>query len=98
MGKSKCTPFISFKGAIFRAPHQFAPAFFWEDVFSMAVLALHTAYLVALATGSLGERGQMYLALAAYATYVINATQFLLKLRAARLQHPQAVSSVGAAA
>ncbi len=76
----------------------FAPAFFWEDVFSMAVLALHTAYLVALATDSLGERGQMYLALAAYATYVINATQFLLKLRAARLQHPQAVRGMGAVA
>jgi 3-vinyl bacteriochlorophyllide hydratase len=63
----------------------FAPAFFWEDVFSMAVLALHTAYLVALATGWLDARQQMLLALAAYATYVINATQFLLKLRAARL-------------
>ena len=63
----------------------FAPAFYWEDVFSMLVLALHTAYLVALFTGALGARGQMLLALAAYATYVINATQFLLKLRAARL-------------
>ena len=63
----------------------FAPAFYWEDVFSMLVLALHTAYLVALFTGALGARGQMILALAAYATYVINATQFLLKLRAARL-------------
>ena len=31
-------------------------------------------------------RGQMLLALAAYATYVVNATQFLLKLRAARLR------------
>jgi 3-vinyl bacteriochlorophyllide hydratase len=62
----------------------FAPAFYWEDVFSMLVLALHTAYLVALATGWLDARGQMLLALAAYATYVINATQFLLKLRAAR--------------
>ena len=59
----------------------FAPAFFWEDVFSMLVLALHTAYLVALFTGALGARGQMLLALAAYATYVINATQFILKLR-----------------
>ena len=67
----------------------FAPAFYWEDVFSMAVLALHTAYLVALATGALGERGQMLLALAAYATYVVNATQFLLKLRAARLDAAQ---------
>jgi 3-vinyl bacteriochlorophyllide hydratase len=63
----------------------FAPAFYWEDVFSMGVLALHTAYLLALATDSLGTRGQMYLALAAYASYVINATQFILKLRAARL-------------
>jgi 3-vinyl bacteriochlorophyllide hydratase len=63
----------------------FAPAFYWEDVFSMLVLALHTAYLVALATGALGARGQMLLALAAYASYAINATQFLLKLRAARL-------------
>jgi 3-vinyl bacteriochlorophyllide hydratase len=64
----------------------FAPAFYWEDLFSMAVLALHTAYLVALATGALGTRALMLLALAAYATYVINATQFVLKLRAARLQ------------
>jgi 3-vinyl bacteriochlorophyllide hydratase len=63
----------------------FARPFFWEDVFSMLVLALHTAYLAALLTGALGVRGQMLLALAAYAAYVINATQFLLKLRAARL-------------
>jgi len=64
----------------------FARPFFWEDVFSMLVLALHTAYLVVLFTGWLDIRGQMLLALAAYAAYVINATQFLLKLRAARLQ------------
>jgi 3-vinyl bacteriochlorophyllide hydratase len=64
----------------------FAEAFFWEDVFSMLVLALHTAYLVALAADGLGVEGRMVLALAAYATYVINATQFILKLRAARLQ------------
>lgn len=63
----------------------FAPAFFWEDVFSMLVLALHTAYLVALFQGALDPGGLMLLALAAYATYVINATQFLVKLRAARL-------------
>jgi 3-vinyl bacteriochlorophyllide hydratase len=64
----------------------FAPAFFWEDVFSMLVLALHTAYLVALVTGALDARGQMLLALAAYAAYLVNAAQFVLKLRAARLQ------------
>ena len=63
----------------------FADAFFWEDVFSMLVIALHTAYLAALFTGALGARGQLLLALAAFGTYVINAGQFLLKLRAARL-------------
>ena len=63
----------------------FAPAFYWEDVFSMLVLALHTAYIVAVFTGWLDARQQMLLALAAYATYAINATQFILKLRAARL-------------
>ena len=62
----------------------FARAFFWEDVFSMLVLALHTAYLVALANGWMGPRGQLTLALAAYGAYAINATQFVLKLRAAR--------------
>jgi 3-vinyl bacteriochlorophyllide hydratase len=64
----------------------FAPAFFWEDVVSMVVMALHTACLVAMITGWLGSSGQMVLALAAYAVYVINATQFVLKLRAARRQ------------
>ena len=63
----------------------FAPAFFWEDVVSMLVLALHTACLIAMLTGWLDARAQMLLALAAYTTYVINAAQFLLKLRAARL-------------
>jgi 3-vinyl bacteriochlorophyllide hydratase len=63
----------------------FAPAFFWEDVFSFAVIALHTAYLWALWTGALTPVELMFLALAAYATYVINAGQFLWKLRMARL-------------
>ena len=73
----------------------FAPAFYWEDVVSMAVLALHTAYLVALVFGLLEPRSQLYLALAAYATYVVNATQFLLKLRAARREAPVAGALVG---
>ena len=62
----------------------FAPAFFWEDVFSFLVLALHSAYLIALLGGFGTPQQQMTLALAAYATYVVNATQFILKLRAAR--------------
>ncbi len=64
----------------------FAPAFFWEDVFSFAVIALHTAYLWALFTAALDPVSLMILALAAYVAYVINAVQFVLKLRAARLQ------------
>jgi 3-vinyl bacteriochlorophyllide hydratase len=71
----------------------FAHSFFWEDVFSMLVLALHTAYLFALFSGSLSVKEQMLLALAAYATYIINAIQFLLKLRAARLQSQSQVES-----
>ncbi len=63
----------------------FAPAFFWEDVFSFAVIALHTAYLWALWTGSAGPAGEMAIALAAYAAYVVNAGQFVWKLRMARL-------------
>jgi 3-vinyl bacteriochlorophyllide hydratase len=62
----------------------FARPFFWEDMVSMLVLALHTAYIFALIFDALGARSQMFLALAAYASYVVNATQFLLKLRAAR--------------
>ena len=64
----------------------FAPAFYWEDVVSMAVLALHTAYLAALLGGWLSPQGLMALALAAYASYLVNAAQFLLKFRMARKQ------------
>ena len=63
-----------------------APAFFWEDVFSFLVIGLHTAYLWALFTSALEPLSLMWLALAAYGAYVINAAQFILKLRAARLQ------------
>jgi 3-vinyl bacteriochlorophyllide hydratase len=63
----------------------FAPAFFWEDVFSFAVIALHLLYIFALSTGALGATQLMYVALAAYAAYVINAAQFVWKLRLARL-------------
>lgn len=68
----------------------FAPAFFWEDVVSFVVIALHTAYLVCLFTGWLSPTALLVLALLAYATYVINAGQFLLKLRSARLSAAQA--------
>jgi 3-vinyl bacteriochlorophyllide hydratase len=64
----------------------FAPAFFWEDVVSMAVIALHTAYLASLALPGVTPRMQMAIALAAYALYVVNAAQYVLKLRKARLE------------
>lgn len=63
-----------------------APAFFWEDVVSFLVIALHLAYVAALLTNTLSEQALMVLALIAYAAYLINATQFILKLRSARLQ------------
>ncbi len=64
----------------------FAPAFFWEDVFSFAVIALHTLYIYGLFWAGMSPMTLMALALAAYAAYVVNAGQFLWKLRMARLQ------------
>jgi len=75
----------------------FAPSFYWEDVFSMLVLALHTAYLYAMYTQKLQGVELMYLALAAYATYVVNAGQFILKLRAARLDQEAKLREAAAA-
>lgn len=62
----------------------FAPAFFWEDVVSFGVLALHTAYLTAWGFGLAAPRTLAVLALVAYAAYAVNAAQFLWKLRLAR--------------
>jgi 3-vinyl bacteriochlorophyllide hydratase len=64
----------------------FAEGFFWEDVFSMLVLALHSAYLYFLWNGALSANELIYLALAAYVAYLINAAQFLWKLRVARYE------------
>lgn len=64
----------------------FVEAFFWEDVFSMLVLGLQTLYVVALFNGWWTPQQQVYIAVAAYSTYLINAGQFLWKLRVARLE------------
>ena len=64
----------------------FAESFFWEDVFSMLVISLHTLYLYFLTIGGMGKESLMYLALAAYISYFFNAGQFIYKLRIARLQ------------
>jgi len=64
----------------------FAGPFFWEDVFSFVVIALHTLYLWGLLTGAMSADALITTALAAYAAYVVNAGQFLWKLRLARLE------------
>ena len=64
----------------------FAKAFFWEDVFSFVVIALHTLYIFMISMGWGTPIQEMIVALLAYATYVLNAGQFLWKLRMARLQ------------
>jgi len=71
----------------------FAESFFWEDVFSMLVISLHTIYLYFLIAGGMSDRSLMYLALAAYASYFINAGQFIYKLRMARLQSNKQVAA-----
>ncbi len=68
----------------------FAGPFFWEDVVSMLVMALHTAYIAALIFGFLTVREQMLLAMAAYASYVVNAIQFVWKFRLAKMAPPTA--------
>jgi 3-vinyl bacteriochlorophyllide hydratase len=67
----------------------FAEAFFWEDAVSFVVIALHTIYLGGLLTGRLSTTTLFLVALAAYSVYVVNAVQFILKLRAARLQEAE---------
>lgn len=76
----------------------FAPAFYWEDMVSMLVIALHTAYLAVWLFDILPPQQQMLLALAAYLAYLVNAGQFLLKFREARdcVSRGPAVSLAGA--
>ena len=66
----------------------FAHAFFWEDVVSMGVIALHTLYVVGWLTGAMSPETRFAVALVAYAAYTVNAGQFLFKLRKARMEAP----------
>lgn len=80
---------IMYTGALWEhdvyGQYLFAPAFYWEDMVSMVVIALHTLYLGMYLTGWGDSAALVAVAVAAYALYVINAAQFLLKLRHARL-------------
>jgi len=80
---------IMYTGALWEhdvyGQYLFAPAFYWEDMVSMVVIALHTLYL-ALYLSAWGSTTLLIaVAVAAYVTYVVNAAQFVLKLRQARL-------------
>ncbi len=72
----------------------FAPMFFWEDVVSMGVIALHTAYVIGWAADAMTPRLLCGVALAAYAAYAINAAQFLAKFRRARVEHKGAAREI----
>lgn len=72
----------------------FAPAFYWEDVVSMGVMALHTAYVWAWWQGAWSANDLLWLALAAYGSYAINAAQYIRKLRMARLQKQPSSTSL----
>lgn len=77
-----------------------APAFFWEDMVSFVVIALHVIYCTAMLAGSMSADGLMITALIAYAVYVVNAVQFIWKLRMARLSaaavHGQSIQGIPA--
>jgi 3-vinyl bacteriochlorophyllide hydratase len=75
----------------------FAEPFFWEDVVSMGVIALHTAYLAAWWTDALAPRPLLLLALAAYVAYAINAFQFVAKFRRARTDRKRSEAPSSAA-
>lgn len=66
----------------------FAPAFFWEDAFGFVVIALHVAALLSLFAGTASPHEAMLLALAAYASYLVNAAQFLFKFSRAHHAAP----------
>ena len=61
-----------------------APAFFWEDIVSFFVIAIHTAYVLSLIMSFMDAEKLMWLALIAYLAYLINAIQFLIKFKLGR--------------
>lgn len=55
-----------------------APEFFWEDVGNAVAMGVHNLYFVAQAWGW-SQQALMTLMLAAYCTYLVNCTQFIVK-------------------
>ena len=63
-----------------------APAFFWEDIVSFFVIFLHVVYVCLLWLNYHTEQTLMIVALVAYFAYIVNAGQFLMKFRTAKIQ------------
>ena len=76
----------------------FARAFWWEDAVGLVVVALHTLYVALWLLDAGGAPLRMGVALAAYAVYVVNAAQFVLKLRRARRGRAPGGGTAGRAA
>lgn len=74
----------------------FAEAFFWEDVVSFVVIGLHTVYLFGWLVAAWPATTLAALALVAYGVYLVNAAQFLWKLRQARRSRGTPAAGVAA--
>ncbi len=69
-----------------------APQFFWEDAMNAISLILHNGYFVALVLGA-SERELVLVMLVAYASYMINFAQFLIRGLRSRKQRQAAAGS-----
>jgi len=67
-----------FEKEVFGA-YAFAPEFFWEDFGSAIAMIVHISYFVLFFQG-LDENFLIWTALLAYLSYLVNATQFLIRL------------------
>jgi 3-vinyl bacteriochlorophyllide hydratase len=73
-----------------------APQFFWEDVMNAISLILHNGYFVARLLGA-SERDLALVMLVAYASYMINFAQFLIRGLRSRKQRQTAAGSAQSA-
>ncbi|MCF8216605.1 MAG: 2-vinyl bacteriochlorophyllide hydratase [Chlorobium sp.] len=67
-----------FEKEVFGA-YAFAPEFFWEDFGSAIAMIVHISYFVLFFLG-LDENLLIWTALLAYLSYLVNATQFVIRL------------------
>lgn len=73
-----------------------APQFFWEDVMNAVSLILHNGYFIGLLLGA-SERDLVLVMLVAYASYMINFAQFLVRGLRSRKQRQSAAGTAQSA-